>query len=494
MDNFTIWVDSAPSETITEAPVDDESNSILRKEIQQTQQYVIGKLNEQETNEKEKGDHSKEKTMKVFKMITTQEKKLVNVSLHLESLEKVCKSIELQLIAMKESFPESISLTEEFYEKDLLHVENQIVLLQEICDSRVKTLNQLELNGFNHSKEDAKLECKKLRESILAAKQKHEKLVTLNVSKIKLQAEKDELISLNNQEAEAIEAAKLVLKSDQELAEKMTEECVSLRSQLVQMEAAQSNNQDGADKLEIDRLQKKIEQIRQETDGITSKLSEVRKETEEAQKKLNEQKQTEADNQALMGKLKADIVALLQKKIEEEKDKKKRKPELQKMIELKKAISIENLALEQARKELEEIQVGGKTVSELKSEITKMQSEIRSYEREIKKATKENEKLIEQIAEIRIPSPDTTLQFLNDTAEIDESEYSQQVVTPKLEINVTPIQRAISRDVFTGAPLMTSTPLHKPEPTGKTRAAARRLEQNAKAKTAELRKKRGGKK
>ena len=68
-----------------------------------------------------------------------------------------------------------------------------------------------------------------------------------------------------------------------------------------------------------------------------------------------------------------------------------------------------------------------------------------------------------QIAEMRTPSPEATSprMNLNDTVDFNESEYSEQMAIPEPIVNITPVQRIVSHDVFTGAPLMTSTPLPK---------------------------------
>ncbi|EFO91448.1 CRE-SYP-1 protein [Caenorhabditis remanei] len=499
MDNFTIWVD-APSEALIETPLDDESNCFLREEIQQTQQYVIEKLDEQKNCEQEKGEQTDEETTKASKilsLVTTEGKRSKDISRELVDLQEACKLNEIQLVSIQKNSPDFVKLCKENYDQDLIETNNALILLHDNFTKRQSSLNKLQQAGLSCDKEEAKKECKKLRSCVLEAKQKHEKLLTLRGSVSKLKNEFDEAMTRQKKERESIEKARAELKNDQDLVNKMTEECVNLRSQLVQIEAAQSQNQVEADQMEVQRLQNHAKKIRQETEELIPILSKIENDTKEAQKAVEVRRQNELNDEELIKTKKEAIAKILLQKIQHETKKSTKNMNLKKIVDLKRAISKESLVLANANKVLDEMKPDNKTVNELKREISVMRSEIRGYEKEIREATKENGKLIEQIAEMRTPSPEATSprMNLNDTVDFNESEYSEQMAIPEPIVNITPVQRIVSHDVFTGAPLMTSTPLPKTAETSvKTRAAARRLEQTAATKTAEIRKKRGGKK
>uniref|UniRef100_A0A1I7TSN8 Kinectin n=1 Tax=Caenorhabditis tropicalis TaxID=1561998 RepID=A0A1I7TSN8_9PELO len=471
MDNFTIWVD-APTEALIETPMEDESSCFLRDEILQTQQYVIEKLDEQKTNEQEKGDHeAKAAAKKIISFIAAEGKRTKDVNKQLVGLREACKTNELKLNSLKNDFPAPIAPSEDDYEKVLSDTKREILVLQESFaarESKIKKLLEMNPNGNG---EEARKACKKLREMVLEAKQKHDQIKSFRQSVQELEEEYKQALTKQLQKA--------AQKVNEELVVQLTEECVSLRSQLIQLEATQSKHTDDVDQNEI------------------ATLNQNKKETEDAQKQIDTNQKEELENEKLIKKRKKEIIELLKQKITEAEKKMVTGTKQKKILELKNAISKETEFLEKAKKDLENANPNKRSISDLKKEVAALGTEIRDYEKKIREATKENDKLINEIQLLRSFTSDTTppIADLNDTDEYIESEYSTQAVVPNPASEVTPVQRIISRDIITDAPLMTSTPLHKISKTEiKTRAAARRLEKTAAAKTAEIRKKRGGKK
>lgn len=498
MDNFTIWVD-APSEALIETPLDDESSCFLRDEILQTQQYVFEKLDEQKTSEIEKEEHlveEKEQAQKLLSLIDTEGKRTKDIGTKLVGIREAVKTIELQLISIKNDFPAKIKLLGDEHEKVLLETNNEISILQENVANREKIIRKLLENDATADKEEAKRDCKKLRNSILEAKQKHEKLSALRITCRELQAEYDSGAARQQKERESLEIAREKQKAEEVLLAQMTEETVTLRSQIMELEAKQSKNQSETEQKELETLEESVKKMRQENEDLSSKLSKIKEETEDAQKKLENIKKEEVEIDELVKERKKQIVSKLQKRITEAKRKLKNGNEQKKIAELRKAVNKETATLEKAKEELESVNINKKTISELKREVSIMNTELRSIEKKIKESTKENSILLQQIGEMKgdvveMPSP---IYNSNDTAELTDSQYSEQMQPPQPFPAITPIHKRGSQDVFTGE-FMTSTPVQKaPERSMKTRAAVRRLEQNAAVKTAELKKKRGGKK
>ncbi|CAL2033370.1 unnamed protein product [Caenorhabditis brenneri] len=497
MDNFTIWVD-APSEALIETPLDDESSCYLRDEILLTQQYVFEKLDEQKTNETEKEEHAvqeKEQEQKLLSLIAAEGKRTKSISTELVGYREAVKSIELQLVSIKNDFPAKIKLQGDEHEKLFAETNNEISILQDNVRNREKSIRKLLENDATADREKAKKECKKLRNSILESKQRHEKLSALSASCRKFQAEYESGNARQQQERELLGTAREKQKAEETLLAQMSEEAVTLRSDIMELEAKQSKNRNEIEQKELENFQNSATKMRQENKELSSKLSKVKEETEDAQKKLEKVIKEELETEELVKEREKQIVAILQKRIVQAKRKLKNANEHKKIAELRKAVNKETSVLAKAKQELENVNINKKTMSQLKREVSTMNAEIRSIEKRIQESTKENNKLKEQIDKMRgvdeIPSPITAF---NDTAEITDSQYSEQMCPPQPFTAITPIQKRGSQDVFTGE-FMTSTPLQKaPEASVKTRAAARRLERNAAVKTAEFKKKRGGKK
>ena len=174
---------------------------------------------------------------------------------------------------------------------------------------------------------------------------------------------------LLEKERESIEKARAELKNDQDLVNKMTEECVNLRSQLVQIEAAQSQNQVEADQMEVQRLQNHAKKIRQETEELIPILSKIENDTKEAQKAVEVRRQNELNDEELIKTKKEAIAKILLQKIQHETKKSTKNMNLKKIVDLKRAISKESLVLANANKVLDEMKPDNKTVNELKREV-----------------------------------------------------------------------------------------------------------------------------
>ncbi|CAB04186.2 uncharacterized protein CELE_F26D2.2 [Caenorhabditis elegans] len=489
MDNFTIWVD-APTEALIETPVDDQSSGFLRDEIMLTQQYVLEKLDEQTEQDKgEQTDEQAAKSRELASQVQTESQRMHDIKKELNVFKESCKSIELQLVSVKKSIPDRTKLQSGEKEKSLNEADYELSKFEDLLSSRERELTKIIQREQSRNNGEAKNECKRLREMIMAAKQKHEKLVELNSSCAMMQAKYDEMIIRQDQDREALEEGKLNLKASEEKLEQMREDCVTLRSQLFQFEASRSQDKTTEIEKEIEKITAETAKVRVENEQLKASLSKIKEDTKILKLKYEARQQEDIENKKLIEERKRSIIELLRRKIAEKKKSNTVKgSDRKKITSLKKAIAKEQEKLEKGKKELEQLQ-SSKTESDLEEEISAMQLEINDYDKQIKDAAKEHEKLFNQIKEQRAANGD---QF-NDTIDIVESDYSDRVVPPQPSVEVTPVHRQVSHDVFS-APLMTSTPLTAATRPLKRTRAADRLKTRAEAHTADVRRKRGGKK
>uniref|UniRef100_A0A8R1IWW1 Uncharacterized protein n=1 Tax=Caenorhabditis japonica TaxID=281687 RepID=A0A8R1IWW1_CAEJA len=202
MDNFAAWVD-APTEALIPTPIDDDSSDFLRDEILQTQQFVIDKLDEQKNSEKEASDRTGKESelMRKHKDVMNGESERSEISrVLLVELQKSIRSTDMRLMSMKKKFPVTEPLRETYY-KEISELNFSISALARNFTGReneVKKIVQSAVSLNNKSAEASNL--KKLRNSILEAKQKHEKLIAIKKSIRELRA-KSQLVHWNVKES-----------------------------------------------------------------------------------------------------------------------------------------------------------------------------------------------------------------------------------------------------------------------------------------------------
>ncbi|CAI2353234.1 unnamed protein product [Caenorhabditis sp. 36 PRJEB53466] len=484
MDNFVNWVD-APTESLIPSPISDESNNLLRDEVLQIHQYVNDKLDEQITNEAESEDEKgkeAERALKLMADISAESSRAEACRIDLMELQKACRNYDMRLISMKQNFA-ICEMSPDNHDTVLGDMKFDLAKLEDRFTTRENEVKKLQQNAFRNHTEMMKQELKKVKNSILEAKKSHEKLRSLQESVFRMQTEYRETSIRQKNENELNDARGKALEANRKRLEQLNEESVDLRAQIVQLESAKATMQSDANEEEIKRLKAHTKETRRETAVLLANIENVTQETKEKEKhvkKLNSVKV--GDSKKRYEKKLASLVALFQKKFEEEKEKAKKEDAQREMHELKNAIGKETVELETARNRLNELKPDGiKNAAELKNKLSAAEASVKKIEKKIKEANKMNNKLKTEI-EIRRPPASADITVEMESEVLTQSAY-KETQRPVVEFSpiqpVRPVQlvsREPSHDVFISNPIATSTPLQPAQgKASRAKAAARQV-------------------